>query len=191
MSVPVRIDWLGDVMPLEKGFAIPRQFRAFVDDPAMPYTFGFDVEPSATGEPRITELTIRPREGQAIGTENLRRLNISRYLQAARTAATLRARGPGKLTRVRDEDIPDLYEIYRPVRGAPKPRLSDEALARAVEVYRQAVIAGDPPTQTVAKVLHLERSTAGRWMVEARRRGLLGPALARKAGEQPLRKGKR
>jgi hypothetical protein len=68
----------------------------------------------------------------------------------------------------------------RPARGS---RLSNDQLTRAAETYRMALRAGQSGPKAVAEVFHISRSSAGRWLVEARRRGLLGPARPGVAGE--------
>jgi hypothetical protein len=80
----------------------------------------------------------------------------------------------------------DFYRRYvddddRPRRGAA---VSDDRLRRVAGVYRAALENGDPPTQTVADVLHASRPTAARWVAAARERGLLGAAVPGKAGER-------
>jgi hypothetical protein len=71
-------------------------------------------------------------------------------------------------------------------------RLSNELLAQVADTYRDALSRGLSPTDTVAADFPTSRSTAGRWVMEARRRGLLGPAVRGRAGEQqpPKRKEK-
>jgi transposase len=48
-------------------------------------------------------------------------------------------------------------------------------------VYRIAHAAGRPPAQAVAEVMGVPRSTAGRWIMRARRAGLLPPTSPGKA----------
>jgi transposase len=49
-------------------------------------------------------------------------------------------------------------------------------------VYQVAYATGESPTKAVMDRLGLPRSTAGRWIRMARKRGLLGPATPSKAG---------
>jgi hypothetical protein len=77
------------------------------------------------------------------------------------------------------------YEQYAegaraPRRGSP---ITDENLRQVAEVYRAALERGDPPTETVANVLNVARSTAARWVSKARERDFLGPAMRGRAGE--------
>jgi hypothetical protein len=74
--------------------------------------------------------------------------------------------------------------LQKAQRGGRGVKLSDADLRRAADIYRAALKKHDPPTRAVADQLHLARSTAGRWMVEARRRRFLGLATPRQAGER-------
>jgi hypothetical protein len=76
-------------------------------------------------------------------------------------------------------------ETYAQQTRAPRRRgpLRDEDLRHVAQVYRAAIARGQPPTRSVAEDCGVARSTAGRWVAEARRRGVLGPAKARQPGE--------
>lgn len=52
---------------------------------------------------------------------------------------------------------------------------TDDALRLVARVYKISQALGQPPTQSVQKDLGLPRSTAGRWISLARKRGLLDP----------------
>jgi hypothetical protein len=82
----------------------------------------------------------------------------------------------------------EMHDALPGRRSKPGTRLLDEDLERASNVYRDALSLGKNPTDTVAEKLHISRSTAGRWLVEARRRGLLGPTTPGVAGELPMKK---
>jgi hypothetical protein len=80
-----------------------------------------------------------------------------------------------------------------PIKADTFKRVNDDALRLVTDVYRSAILAGNPPTQAVAHHLFFEvRSTAARWVMRARERGFLGPAEPGRAGERPRkrRKGK-
>ena len=62
--------------------------------------------------------------------------------------------------------------------------MTDEQLQRVATVYRAAIGRGDPPTQTIAAVMHASRPTAARWVARARDRGMLGESLRGRAGEK-------
>lgn len=72
----------------------------------------------------------------------------------------------------------------RPQRGA---RITDDQLREVAMVYRAALAESEgrkAPTEAVRDMFTISRSTAGRWVEEARRRGFLGPAPGRRrAGE--------
>jgi hypothetical protein len=57
-------------------------------------------------------------------------------------------------------------------------RITQSHLAEVARIYRAAVEAGKPPTQTVAEQLQASHSTAARWVGQARKAGELGPARA-------------
>ena len=71
-------------------------------------------------------------------------------------------------------------------------RVSDEHLLNVARVYRNALAAGEPPTAAVEKKFFTKRANAGRWVMEARRRGFLDPApRPRQAGEAKKSKARR
>lgn len=89
---------------------------------------------------------------------------------------------------IRDgEQAEDLYSEVRRLDRRRRTPLSRDDLADAAKVYRTALKAGDNPTAKVAEVLYLSRSSAGRWVAEARSRGLLGPTRERRAGETDVK----
>lgn len=59
---------------------------------------------------------------------------------------------------------------------------TDEALKFTAAAYKLAYALGEPPTQGVAERLLLKRSTAGNWVMLARKRGFLGQTTERQAG---------
>lgn len=62
-------------------------------------------------------------------------------------------------------------------------RIKAEFLEEVAQVYRNAVIANDPPTATVAESFGVSHSTAARWVMTARKAGALGPASGTRGGE--------
>lgn len=70
---------------------------------------------------------------------------------------------------------------HRPRRGA---RISDSLLQDVARVYRAALRSGENPTAAVASAIPVARSTAGRYVSQARARGYLGEALGPRAGER-------
>jgi len=61
----------------------------------------------------------------------------------------------------------------RPPEDLASTASTSELLQWVSRIYRRAVILGDPPAQSVANALNVPRSTAGRWIMRARDRGLL------------------
>lgn len=61
--------------------------------------------------------------------------------------------------------------------------LSESLLVEVAEVYRAACAAGFPPLNRIAESFGVSHSAAGRWVREARKAGILGPALGTVAGE--------
>lgn len=71
----------------------------------------------------------------------------------------------------------DPYGPWRVSPGTAKAvRMTDAVLDSVAQAYRCAAERGDDPTNTVSDVFRKPRSTAGRWVMEARRRGFLEPA---------------
>jgi hypothetical protein len=66
-----------------------------------------------------------------------------------------------------------------PRRGIP---LSEDHFTHVARIYRAATPSG-APTAAVAKQMHVARSTAGRWVMQARKRGFLGAAGGTTGGE--------
>lgn len=180
-------------MPVGERFELVREYEVRFSDPAIPYEIEMEVRVE-DGAPRCHELRVSRREGgPPITGEGLRRLPLGRILERAAPLAarvrTGRKRGPVVRTVRTHDDIRDFYAEWRLSKHRRPRSVDDELLRRVAEVYRAAQRRGDPPTATVAQVLHGSRSSAGRWVMLARERGFLGPALDRKAGERTQRKG--
>jgi hypothetical protein len=62
-------------------------------------------------------------------------------------------------------------------------RVTNDLLARVSGIYREAMKVGNSPKKAVRDAEHVSESTAGRYIMEARKRGLLGPTLPGKKGE--------
>jgi hypothetical protein len=158
------------------GWQMPRSYQALVNRPGLPLC-QLAIEATSTG-PVCRHLTLVGAPLTAAG--------IRVPLRELVTEAT-------SLVGARDDSShpePEPFmralgeEVARP---EPGKRLSDEWLKRVAAVYRDALSRGLPATDTVAEAFPISRSTAGRWVVEARRRGLLGPAVPGRAGEEEPR----
>jgi hypothetical protein len=61
----------------------------------------------------------------------------------------------------------------KPPEDLAKQGATEETLRWVAQTYELAVALNDPPTKTVQDMLGVSRATAGRWVAEARKRGLL------------------
>jgi hypothetical protein len=195
-----RVLFYADEEWLQRGdFAIPRQFF-----------FLWNVEASSTsprialrivierGEPVCDWLSIERRTGgAAITGTNLRELRLSTLVRAAAQRAggrvARRRRGSAELRPAVFLDAAERERFRETIgegRRTPRrgKRLQHNELERVAEVYRLATERGMPPTQAVREAFHVSYPTAGRWVHEARNRGLL-PKTTRgvPAAEPPVK----
>jgi hypothetical protein len=159
------------------GYRMPAAFEALIRRPGIPLC-QLSIEITPTGGPVCRRLTLADERLTAGGI----RVPFRQLIKD-----TMRLVG----VRPRDMD-PSEYDPEDFMRALARPepgkRLSDEWLERVAEVYRDALSHDLPPTDTVANELHCSRSTAGRWVMEARERGKLGKAIPGVAGERPEQK---
>lgn len=80
-----------------------------------------------------------------------------------------------------EQQFTKIDAVQPPVR---RRSVTKQLLAEVAEVYRESAAAGRPPTQAVAAHFTATHSSAARWVREARRAGVLGPALGPTAGER-------
>jgi hypothetical protein len=118
---------------------------------------------------REVRVTQRP-DGPPVTGESLRSVQVAMLTkQAARHVLTFQEHegyiemSPRILTA---ETVEEIHE------SGPTRR----ALEWVAYLYRVAVLMGEPPTKAVESALQLPRSTAGRWVAQARQEGHLGPA---------------
>jgi hypothetical protein len=178
--------------------AIPTKFGAFIDDPAQPFTVELEVVTTGGRRPEVTEMTLGVRNlstaGVPISTENLRHVHVAAALTLALTGATEKVIDNGDGTFTLPDDTTGTSwpadHVTRPVRGTT---MSPEFLQIVATTYRAAVASGSrSPVGDLSIQLGTSRSTAGRWVVAARKAGLLGKAIGRTAGEDlPARRRKR
>jgi hypothetical protein len=81
----------------------------------------------------------------------------------------------------------EMQELARQVERLRAPRrrnrINDELLDRVAKMYRQAMEEGRPPKKAVQEALYVSEPTAGRYIMNARTRGFLGPTSPGKKGE--------
>jgi hypothetical protein len=155
--------------------AIPPLFTAEIDDPAQPYSLELRVRTVQGRKPEVIELLLAARGDDVesrITTEGLRGVHLAKALDLALS----------KALRVDESDAPKSSpDARRPKRGVA---VSDEFLQRVADIYRSAVAGGSrSPVNEVALQLGSSRSTAGRWVVQARRANILRAAMGTRAGE--------
>ncbi len=201
LEVPAQID---HYVPWgSKGLRVPERFSATVLDSRYPVRIEIAIEDGRAlciGIRRIEGRT-RLRDGSAKGkwidggppltASFLRTLPLDRIIRELVDEAAVR------LDRLFDPLSQRELEAWLPATGSIRGRedlretrrggrgikLPDSDLRRAVSIYRKALRSGKPPTKAVADEMHISRSTAGRWIFEARKRHLMGPTDRGQAGE--------
>ncbi|HEY5832454.1 hypothetical protein [Streptomyces sp.] len=98
----------------------------------------------------------------------------SSWDEAARTWQS-QLKGFGRLNAERAEST----SIHRRRRN----RITREHLEKVAEAYRKADADGAPPTRAVQQVFATTHSTAAKWVAQARKEGILGPAPGSRGGE--------
>jgi hypothetical protein len=170
--------------------AVPVTFEVAVDDPQLPLiVLTVAMEGSDVVCDRVTFVR---RQGERRLPISKLRAPIKRFATEAASHAAVEleeVRPDGSFRGRRRSGTVDAFlaELPRTQRGR---RLSDEDLQRVAEIYREALADRKPPTKAVERALPTSRSNAGRLVQEARRRGFLGAATPRRAGEAtPKKKG--
>jgi hypothetical protein len=167
-------------LPVGDKLALPERWTVTVDDPRWPVC-RLAIEVGDDLRPACRTLTCEPRPGEPPVTgETLRRLPVGAFVrESVRAVAWVR---PAPAYELNAEPggyaitgSPSALEVERPKRGKPVP---DATLREVANVYRDAQTLGQAPTQAVAARIAIPRSTAGRWVMQARRRGFL-PAATR------------
>jgi len=168
---------------------LPEGFEVLFDDPTLPLLVRLDFD-MIDERPSCQVISLWNRhqgEIAEITSERLRRIPVGRLVQEAIMAAVHRS--PSK--RGRRKEPPSLVEFsdeYRRIgnRAARKQgqAYTDDHYRRVAEIYRTALHSKDHPTKAVAVGFTVTPSTAGRYVMEARRRGFLGPTEPGKAGER-------
>jgi hypothetical protein len=172
-DVLVVFEALGRSQWLERSggrYDVPNRVDALVDKPDLPRC-QLRVE-IVEGRPACTHLTLLRRPGEAALTSLAIRVPLKELvIEISRLVV-------GGLTGTEPQEL-------RPKapRAEPGKRLPQERLEEVARVYRYALSHDRPPTNAVAEALDVSRSTAGRYVVRARRAGLLGPASPGVAGE--------
>jgi hypothetical protein len=143
-----------------------------VEGPELPYKIEMEIA-LRRGRYECVSLTCQAKRGGALVTgDGIRKIPVLRLVGMAAARVLSPSPVPGKsLT------ISQLVDA-----SAAKDGPTDDALALVARVYTTAYVCQYEPTKAVMESLRLSRPTAGRWVMQARERGLLGPTDERKAG---------
>jgi len=158
------------------GMVIPERFEAQIGGDELPFDVDMRCE-VVCGRPVCRELRLVAREGgPPVTSRDLRAIPIGRLIAhaAAANAGTITALPDGSraweprsgVVTVERDDV----EAPRRGRGLPAP--ADQLYRTVARVYRDAAPSGRP-VKAVEQHGNVSRSTAKRWIAEARRRGLL------------------
>jgi len=159
-------------------FRLPVFFDALVDRPGLPRSqLRIAITPSG---PVCTRLTLVADHRDPLTSTRIR-IPLRELVEELVNALGSQDVETGELDR---EGF--AREFAEALESKPQPgkKLSDEFLAQVATVYRYA-LRKEPrsPTAAVGEAFDVSRSTAARWLVEARRRRLLGDAVRGRAGE--------
>jgi len=162
---------------LAEGVRVPKRFSTIVR-PERADTLPYNVELMVgveNGRFVVDSLTARRRDGgPPVTSDGLRDVPV---------ASLLRQAAQQMLVGLEDVDDDSSGALVDDVQGLLNDAQSETRLRAIARSYRVAALLGDPPTQAVADAFGVARSTAGRWIAQAREMGVLGPALPRRAGE--------
>ena len=174
MGLQTRFDLKKDgVAEIGKGFGIPKRFELEYDGPDVPYKVEMIVTWVA-GRLLCASLTCTPKsDGEEVTGEGLRTIPVAGLIRAGVQGYLFRVTKVGRTTRMAPAILPSLEVSEGP---------TDEALEWVAIVYRLAHATKFNPTKAVTEALRLPRSTAARWVMSARTKGLLGPTTEGKAG---------
>lgn len=187
--------WGGTFVPYGAGWEIPAEIEYTNDgDGAGPFRWRLWIK-VMDGVPRCIGIFCVPYDTEYISAVDLRRLPLGQLIE---DAVTWSGR-PAEDEFIRPENctLEEARELKAVVaehfkRTSRRPRgnqpPSDDELRRVAEIYR-ANLGHGSPAKAVAIHMPLSRSTAGRWIGAARKRGFLGPAVDRQPGEK--KEGKR
>jgi hypothetical protein len=184
-----------EFLPFAAGkYAIPRRFDALINWEGLCCALRIEV---LRGKPICVALSVLDITGRGVQTSDLRKITPAGLVSFAVTRAAGEIVDGAIVPGIMIAKDASEYDVFRraidtaahtPRRGK---RLPDEHFARVAEIYRSAQTLGEPPTHAVAEQMHTSRSNAGRWVMEARRRGFLGKATPGQAGEEGPPNGKR
>lgn len=161
---------------------LPARFHAsgLIHDSEPALHISMEVAVDEHGTYHCVDLSMRLADGGPVTWEVLRKVPLRRLVNEAVEAAS--SHGASGRSRF-DVVVHETRSVSPESRTSPRYiQMTEEHLAGVATVYRQALAEGDRPTRAVQRHYGLHaRSTASRWIAEARARGLLGPAQPRRA----------
>lgn len=179
-SVSSRVEPEAGWIRVESDYALPRRFEATIDSTEYPAIVTVRVEVGDDTRSRCRGITVTPRDSSHIETATLRALPLKTLLRQAAASVMEKVEigpdGAAHRAPMTGSDVADFAAIYGRRRGGT--RISKRQLARVATIHRAARRSKSPadrraPTQMVARRLNVSRSTAGRWVMAARKAGIL------------------
>jgi hypothetical protein len=139
-------------------------------------------EPLWGDPPEIGEVTARQLRAIPLG-EMIASLALSAAIGSKRPDDPIQA----YLARVRGRPLRERVTPYPGPQARPGPKgHPSEHYERVAVAYREALVAHPrAPMKALAEQLHYSDATVRRWVQRARDKGLLGPSIPGKAGEEP------
>ena len=173
----VRLTGSGDYPPKQGDLVAPQAFKATVTDPPGPgrRRVTLIVTVDEQSGPLVMEIGVLTEEGTAMSAQDLRGLNLPRYLDAAVAAVTREADLDEGRFREPEDSLAAVGEAKR--RRAGRKPVSDSTLEQVAALYREALAAGVPTAAYIRERLEELPSIPAtrRWIMLARQRGFLPP----------------
>ena len=188
MRMRVRIG--GEITPLAGApdVAVP-ELEVDVDSPSIPYVVRLTVA-VVHGKPICTSLAAERRpDGPPVTRRGLNAIPVDRLVRAAaaQVAAKVANRGPGFVSYDLFGDGETAAAVVRemtPRRGRrADPEARRELMSEVVTQYRDLLPVTRQPKPAIAKSLGISTSYVSALLADARREGILGPAIPGRAGE--------
>ncbi|MHB8468890.1 MAG: hypothetical protein ACYDCH_03930 [Gaiellaceae bacterium] len=176
--------YAADEMLVEVGeITVPETFYFLVRRPRMRLALRLRV---ASGVLEVDSVTIARGDAGSVTASTLRDVNLRELVISAGARAALHVDGgtiqpAGFKVSLGRGTRSQLGALHMPRRGK---RVTDEKLEEVARYYREALGSGQPPTQYVQRKMQIAYSTAGRYVMETRRRGFLGPTRPGQPGEK-------
>ncbi len=174
MTVQIRTEERGFSLPVAvaPGLAFPSDGVRVI---ASGTPHGQDVEVLVVvqdGRLVAREVVVRQvDDGPPVTSEALRQVQVAALVQwAVRHIQRVHAVREHQI--VLDAGLAHEAEFTR----AKQQGMTDETLQLVARIYRVALLMGKPPVKIIEEWFELPRSTAGRWVTAARKKGFLEPA---------------